>query len=234
MKKILIALILSCFVLAFVAVTPKPVFADDASVGLILGLSAAVGVVVALIVVNSSNKNDDSQQRLIMKQRSERDTKFDSRVGKWTYDEMLAEMGAPSSVTEGDKIKVATYDSTKTTTVGSTVYHKGNFLSEESSDYKANEEKSGEIYTFTFDKKQNTLKDWHYKRIDNNKKNNLSEESGYSGAVTTEKVKAEPAGESETSALKQKLRDLKNLLDGGDITKEEYKKMREKLLNEVK
>jgi hypothetical protein len=232
MKKLVIMLTICCFSLAITAMTPKPALADDAPVGLILGISAAVGLIAALIIVNSTDKDQAEKLNAEQQARKDMQAKYNSKIGKWTYDDMLSEKGAPTSVVDGDKIKVATYDSTKTSTMGNTVYHKGDFLSEASSDYKASEVKSGEIYTFTFNKKQNTLKSWSYNRItgkgDNAKNDNsFSYNSAENGTAAAE----QPAAESATGTLEQKLKDLKDLKDKKLITDEDYKTSKAKLLD---
>jgi hypothetical protein len=144
-----------CFSVAFIAVTPKPALADDSQpVGLILGISCTIGLIAVLIIVNSTDQDAAKKQMQVRQQKSDRETKFNARVGKWIYDDMLTEMGAPSNVTEGDKIKIAVYDTTKTSTTGKTVYHKGDFLSEATFDTSSTDVKAGRYILFLLIKKQ--------------------------------------------------------------------------------
>lgn len=246
MKKALILSTLLCFSLAFIAVTPKPAFAatdETPYVPIVLGVTIGLGLILTTIFVSQAGE------------REEIENKFNPRLGKWTYDEMLATMGQPAASAEGKDSILAEYHNAKNVSVGNTVYHKGNFLAEASSETETQNVTRyyGPRYWLYFDKNKKTLEGWQYCDMHSDGVNTswyarggiISFIPAGSGTTTAadSRIAAHAAGSQSIvtgaaaapKTLEQKIKELKALKDKGLITEEEYKTAKAKLLeNAVK
>jgi hypothetical protein len=228
MKKIIAVLAITCFSFTLTAMSPKPAIAADDNVPVIIGVSVVVGLgaVLGLIFAGQAAEQDVYKND------------FDPKLGKWTYEQMLAEKGEPSAVTDGTNVILAEYYNSEVVSKGNTVYHKGNFLSEASSETTT---KQGKLYYGTkislyFDKNTKILKGWDCE--------GMSSDGSYvrwlarggdrsfvplaASAKASVTAAAVPAGEK---TLEQKLNDLNGLKDKKLITDEEYSTARKKLLD---
>ena len=256
MKKIITFALICCMALTAVLVFHEPVRADDTDATAVGITVAIVGtlVLIGVLITVSSNDEQARAEAALDQQCNNIKEAWTSRIGSWTFDDALALWGNPGSVTQGEGIFVAVYDQTTKASVGNTVYHSGDFFTEATSDTNTNEIRNGEVYTLIFDKNSKTLKHWNWKKyVSSAVLRDLSDGQADAVKYTGNKkgdsqlrAKTSKGGESArpasygsapaptpetTSTLQQKLKDLKKLRDSGDITKEEYTKLREKLLD---
>jgi len=198
MKKTIITICLCCFSFILVSFTPKPVYAED-NIGqiVLIGVLAAVGI-CAIIVPIGLIASDNEWKEMAQRKHKERESKYNARLNNWTTDAMLSELGNPSSVSQGDRILVYTYDYTQKKNVGETTYHEGNFFEEATSEYSGTEVREGEVYTFTFDKIQKVLKKWFYRRYSQSRPvdedGNEFKGTGAQDNAVAVNEKAQPAG----------------------------------------
>jgi len=165
-KLICSALVFSLLTAGFLSM-PKPASAataaeeDAEATKLALIITAGIVGVVALIGIASMAGDDEAAKA--EKARLDALAVFNNRLlDIWTFDDMLAEYGKPTEITEGDTIKIAVYDERTATVVENTEYQSATFLSNATSQSYANTMKNGTLRTFIFDKKTKKLTKWRY------------------------------------------------------------------------
>jgi hypothetical protein len=236
MKKFTVFVLICCMAVTMVLVFHEPIRCSDSDPTLVGPDPTVVGVVVVsvlllagLIATLVSIQNDDAAKEKDDAYTATLQETWNARTGNWTFDDALALWGTPTSATQGDNISVVIYNKTSTPNLGThTTYYQGTWLNPATSESNAvYGSTTGDYYTFIFDKNTKMLKKWniahygaagHKELTDNQAALKQSDEK-------KSDVSADPA-----SLLKQKLGELKKLLDSGDITKEEYGKARAKLI----
>lgn len=167
MKKLICTALIFSMLAAVSLSTPDPVFAatadeeDAEATKFALLITAGVLGVVALIVLADSA----GREELAKAEKVRLDAlavSNNEKLDKWTFDDMLAEYGKPTEITEGDTIKIAVYDERVATVVENTEYQSATFLSNATSQSYANTLKNGVLKTFIFDKKTKKLTKWRY------------------------------------------------------------------------
>jgi hypothetical protein len=173
-KAVSIVLVLS-MIFTFSAVLPAPVCAGDSSdvgmtvlVGVLIlaGAALVIGIPVAIISSASYDEEQAKQNKEFLKSTQ---SAYDSRVNRWSYDDMMMEMGKPTDVAEGDAIKIVTYDKRTTSVESNTEYQEGNILFNATSKTNSNSITSGSVWTFTFDKRTKKLIKWVYESYESNR-----------------------------------------------------------------
>ncbi len=237
MKKFITFALIFCMVVAMVFVFHEPVRCSDSdptlvgpddttiTVLVVVGVLLLIGIPTLVCTLNSNDAKEKDIANI-----SAFTSTWNSRIGNWTFDDALALWGTPTSVTQGDSISVVVYNKTSTPNLGThTTYYQGNWLnpptSESNTVYGYT---TGDYYTFIFDKNTKMLKKWniaHYGAAGH------SELSDSQPALKQTEEKKGDSPPSPASSLKQKLEELKKLLDSGVITKEEYNKTRGKLID---
>ena len=172
MKKIICtSLIFSLFTAGFLT-TAKPSFAataaeeDAEATKFALIITAGIVGVVALIAV-ASMAGDEEAAKAEKARLDALAVSNNEKLDNWTFDDMLAEYGKPTEITEGDTIKIAVYDERVATVVENTEYQSATFLSNATSQSYANTLKNGVLRTFIFDKKTKKLNRWRYQVFSN-------------------------------------------------------------------
>ncbi len=240
MKKIITILMICCFSIAVTAATPEPVFAagQDNTVLIVVVSTAAIAGLLGLVLLS----NDDGVNTMR--------EKYNPRLYKWTYDELLSEKGQPTKVSEDKDTILAEYYNAKLINKGNTVYHAGSFLKEASSDTETQAVTRfyGDRYWFYFDKNKKTLTGWMCSRMADSGETaiwhamggnrNFIPENTDKPVINTARTippPGPPGAEKNTAeipkSLEQKLKELKSLKDKKLITEEEYKTAKQKLLD---
>lgn len=137
MKKQLCFVIAACFAVSTL-VLPQPARAaevDGTALAITIGIMALIIVPVALAVSSGSEENSKRETEF-KKQLEDINSIYSERLGNWTFDEMMMDLGKPEEVTEGDSIKIAVYDKRSAKTVSDTEYESGNFLAKATSKTK--------------------------------------------------------------------------------------------------
>ncbi|MBN2754303.1 MAG: hypothetical protein JXR81_05480 [Candidatus Goldbacteria bacterium] len=167
MKKLICSALIFSLITAGILGSAKPAFAataaeeDAEATKFALLITAGVLGVVALIVLADSA----GREELAKAEKVRLDAlavSNNEKLDKWTFDDMLAEYGKPTEITEGDTIKIAVYDERVATVVENTEYQSATFLSNATSQSYANTLKNGVLKTFIFDKKTKKLTKWRY------------------------------------------------------------------------
>lgn len=232
MKKFITIALICCFAISTVLVFHDPIRADDSTdpavtgviVSLILlGVACVAAIIVSVTSSVDANEKDKEYTATIPET-------WNARIGRWTFDDALALWGAPTSVTQGDNITVVIYNKTSTPNLGThTTYYQGTWLSPATSESNTvYGYTTGDYYTFIFDKNTKMLQKWsiaHYGAA------GYKELADSQPALKQTDEKKSDASAAPASSLKQKLSELKKLLDSGDITKDEYNRSRAKLID---
>ncbi len=170
MKKLIcIALVLSMVSVSVLGLT-QPVYAaadDDSEFGTILLVSLGIGALVGIIVAFATMGDDEEAAEKQAAYYQGIAYTNNARVKKWTYDDMLLELGKPTDVTEGDKIKIAVYDKRMAKTETNTEYESATLFSNATAQSQSNTLVNGVVWTYSFDKTTKKLLKWKYENYSN-------------------------------------------------------------------
>lgn len=228
LKKMATVMTLCCFLFVFTFMAPKQVLADDPTVPIVIVSALVVCFLfIGLPLLNESNASSDMEKT------------YNPKLYKWTYDNMLSEKGTPAEAVYDNNIIAAYYYSAEDVTVGNTVYHPGNFLSDATSETetKAIRHYHGYKYNFFFNRNKKTLVGWQCVHMNDD---GVSSDWNASGGTLIQPVNVknytpgfdETAGTAPArSDTDQKRQELEDRFKSGAISRHEYMKALAQLTN---
>lgn len=167
MKKVICTTLIFSLLSAGFLCTAKPAFAataaEEDAEATKFALIITGGILAAAALIGLAVSAGDEEAAAAEKAKLDAlAVSNNEKLDKWTFDDMLAEYGKPTEITEGDTIKIAVYDERTATVVENTEYQSATFLSNATSQSYANTLKNGTLRTFIFDKKTKKLTKWRY------------------------------------------------------------------------